>query len=113
MKTFLSLLLVAVLCLFLVGCGLSEKDVVGVWSGEYTYNGNDFAVEFELFDDGTYVKMIEKNGSFHELEMGVYTIRHNFLSSEVVLNSRTDESTTPYTYRLGVLHNGGHDFYRD
>lgn len=113
MKKFLALTLAVALCLPLAGCGLSEKDVVGVWSGEYTYNGNDFSIEFELFDDGTYIKTIEKNGSFHELEMGTYTIRHNFLSSEVVLDSRTDESTTPYTYRFGVLHNGGHDFYRE
>ena len=113
MKKFLSLLLVAVLCLSMVGCGLSEEDAVGIWSGAYTYNGNDFVVVFELFDDGSYIEVIEKNGSIHKVDMGTYTIEKGLLGTDVVLDSDTEPGTTRYEYRGGALYNNDHKFTKD
>ena len=70
LKFVLALVLLAALCLSLVGCGLSEEDAVGTWGGTYTYNGSRFTVVFELFDDGTYLKMVEKDGNMQDLDMG-------------------------------------------
>lgn len=110
MKKFLSLLLVAVLCLSLVGCGLSEEDAVGTWGGTYTYNGSTITVVFELFEDGTYLKMVEKDGNMQDLDMGTYTVEKGLLGTKVVLDSDIDGATTTYEYKNGGLYNNGHKF---
>jgi len=109
MKKFLSLLLVAALCLSLVGCGMSEEDVIGLW----TYDDNESWISFELRDDGTYVLLSKQNGRSVTPDRGTYTVEHGLLTNEVVLKSDSDDSETRYTYRGGSLYNNSHEFTFD
>lgn len=97
----------------LAGCGLSEEDAVGTWSGTYTYNGNEFSVAFTLYNDGTYDKVIFKNGSLSSTETGDYEVKGN----QVILydsSSLTYHGTsTRYNYKNGMLENNDHYFMKN
>lgn len=110
LKFILALVLLTALCLSLVGCGLSEEDAVGTWGGSYIYNGSTVTVVFQLFEDGTYLKMVEKDGNMQDLDMGTYTVEKDLLGTKVVLDSDIDSATTTYEYKNGGLYNNGHKF---
>ena len=110
LKFALALVLLAALCLSLVGCGLSEEDAVGTWGGTYTYNGSTITVVFQLFEDGTYLKMVERDGNMQDLDMGTYTVEKGLLGTKVVLESDIDSATTTYEYKNGGLYNNNHKF---
>ena len=66
MKAFLKILALCVVLSMVAtlfsACAPTEEEVAGFYTGSYTYQGNEFYVEIELAEDGTYSKTVEKNG---------------------------------------------------
>ncbi len=107
-KAISALVLAIVLTFSLAACGISEEAAVGVWEGEYEYNGNEFFVSFELTDEGTYGKVTFKNGEKSSTESGTYTVE----GGEVILSPEGKDNTTHYKYKAGALVNNGHKFVK-
>lgn len=113
LKKLTSLLIVmSMLAILCSGCGLSEDDAVGTWSGTYEYNGNSFAVVFALMSDGTYEKITMKNGETSSMEDGDWEVKGNkvtlYDSSAVTYHGQS----TVYTYKSDALVNNDHYFYK-
>lgn len=106
-------LVVALLAVMLVACGVSEEDMVGTWSGAYVYEGNNFGVGMVFNSDGTYAKVVLKNGQMSSSESGEYEVKGN----KVILydsDSLTYHgSFTEYKYKNGTLENNGHYFTKE
>lgn len=110
MKKAISLILALVLCLSLCACSPSKEDLVGTWSGSWTYKDNQFEETIVLKDDGTYKSAMYKNGKHHESESGTYEIN----GRTVELHPNGDEGcTTPYKYKGGKLVNNDHEFFKE
>jgi major membrane immunogen (membrane-anchored lipoprotein) len=100
-------ILICSMCFSLVACGLSQEDAIGIWSGSYEYNGNQFTQTFALADDGTYVKVTVKNGEISSSEDGTYELK----GGTVVLHEDGNTGiSTKYKYKGGNLVNNGHKF---
>jgi len=109
MKKTIALILVLVICLSLVACGPSQEDVVGIWTGKWTYEGNTIEKTLLLSPDGTYGALTYKNGALDKLEGGTYEIS----GKEVELHPDGNTGiTTPYDYKRGKLVNNGHELVR-
>lgn len=110
MKKAVSLILALVMCLSLIACSASKEDLVGTWSGSWTYNGNQFERTFVLKNDGTYTSVMYKNGQYYETESGTYEIS----GRTVDLHPNGDEGqSTPYKYKGGKLVNNDHEFVKE
>ena len=112
-KTVSAILLMVTLLLCLASCGLSKKDVVGTWRGEWVYNGNEIVSLLELKEDGTYVdKTYRISGLSYKLsstESGTYSIK----GKEIICKSNDfDGHSTSYNYIDGQLENGNHYYTR-
>ncbi|MBQ9162425.1 MAG: hypothetical protein IJX74_04025 [Clostridia bacterium] len=94
----------------LISCNstVTVEDVVGLYTGEYEYEENQFYVTIRLNEDSTYLRMIYKNGEFRSQERGDYEID----GSTVRLYDMTSGAFTEYRYLNGVLTNNGHKFVR-
>jgi len=94
----------------LISCNstVTVEDVVGLYTGEYEYEKNEFYVTIRLNEDSTYLRTIYKNGEFRSRERGDYEID----GSTVRLYDMTSGSYTDYKYSNGVLTNNGHKFVR-
>ena len=106
-------LVVVMIISTLVACSPSVEEVVGTYSGSYTYNGNRFNVVIMLYDDGTYVKAIGKNGSVSSVESGDYEIRGNEIrlyDSDTVVEHG---SWTDYKYSKDTLENNGNKLTKE
>lgn len=98
------------LCLSLCACGIEKKEVVGTWTGSYTYEGNSFTVVIVLTDGDTYAKATRKNGGTPKMESGTYELDGRTL----VLHPNGDKSSaTEYKYKSGTLENNGHKLTKD
>ena len=89
MKSFVAVALLLALCLSLVACSVSKEDVVGTWTGSWTYNGNSYVEAIVLSENGTY----EISGRRVELHP-----------------NGEKGHTTPYEYKGGKLVNNDHEF---
>lgn len=109
-------IVIAVVIAFLVGfiavSGLEEDDVVGMWSGSYSYNGNSYSVAFELKENGRYSKATFKNGRMHDFEVGDWDVKggsvYLYDDSSVTYHG----SYMKYSYFFGQLGNNSHYFSR-
>lgn len=94
----------------LASCTVSKDAVVGLYSGEYTYNGNEFSYVIALSDDGTYARTSTKNGEFYEAKTGEYEID----GRDVLLYDSDSAvhhgSYIRYKYKNDSLENNGHVF---
>lgn len=108
MRMAVAVLLALTLCLALTACGVSKDDVVGTWTGTWTYNGNSFAKAFVLSENGTYASTTLKNGAYHETQTGTYAISGN----KVELHPENEAGTTVYKYKNGTLINNDHVFVK-
>lgn len=109
MKKTLSVILLVVLCLSLASCAVTKKDLVGTWTGSWTYEGNAIERTIVLEDDGTYRSTIYQNGSFAKAESGVYEIDGNSIS----LHETGEMGYSVFDYKGGKLVNGDHKFVKD
>lgn len=103
-------IVMSIVALFFVSCAASEKDIVGTWEGQWTYNGASYGKIIVIKSDGTYTSVMYKNGSFHEYEMGDWEIegRNIILYDD---DSITYHGTsTTYKYKNGNLVNNNHTF---
>ncbi len=106
----ISLCLVIVLLIgILAACGISKDELVGSWTGTYTYNGNRFDVAIVFKSSGSYSKATMKNGTLSSTETGDWEIK----GGKVILYS--DAATyhgvsTTYNYKGGKLENNNHYF---
>lgn len=110
MKKIISiLLLICTLTLCLASCGVSKKDLVGTWRGEWEYNGNTFVSVIEIYDNETYTDKTYKNYNLVSptIESGKYEIKGN-----TIILYKTDTKYTVYNYKDGQLENGGHYYAR-
>ena len=104
-RLFIAAILICAVCLSLCACGLKKSDAVGVWSGTYTYNGNQFSCGFVLDQDGSYAKITYKNGSLSSSETGTYEVK----GGKVILHKDGKSGvSTEYKYKGGNLVNSGH-----
>lgn len=108
MRMIVAFALVLSMCLCLTACGVSKDDVVGTWTGTWTYNGNSFAKAFVLSETGTYASTTLKNGAQHKVEMGTYEINGN----KVELHPENEMGTTVYKFKNGTLINNDHVFVK-
>ena len=109
-KSFIAIILVCVICLSLCSCGISKEEAIGVWSGSYVYNGNQFSSGFVLSADGTYIQITYKNGNLNSAEEGTYEVK----GGKVILHENGDMGIScEYKYKGGKLVNNGHEFYKD
>ena len=108
-KKALSLVLLLVLCLTLTSCKVSKEDLVGTWTGLWTYEGNSYVRTFVLEDDDTYSAILYKNGDLYEIESGVYEIDGKTVS----LYETGEQGHTNYDYKGGKLVNNGHKFIKE
>ena len=108
-KIISALLLICILTLSLASCGVSKDKLIGMWRGEWEYNGNDIISVFELKEDGTYTEITFKRSahatdySISSTENGTYEIK-----GKKVRLSDAPGSATEFTYKNGKLENGGH-----
>ncbi len=116
LKGFVAVALICVMLVSLCSCGgISEKDVIGTWSGAYVYNGSQFASAFVLSEDGTYAEVTYKDGSISSTETGSWEVD----DGEVVLYEDGNKDfdvgvvSTRYQYKGGALVNNGHKFRKD
>ncbi len=90
-----------------VSC-LEKNDVVGVWTGSYTYNGNSYTVSISLKENGDYAKLMYKNGYYYSFETGDYEVSGNSIrlydSSALTYHG----VSTKYSYFFGRIQNNGH-----
>ena len=111
MKRAIVILLVLVMVLSLAACAGSKTtsgDFIGVWSGSYEWEGDNYNKSIEFERDGTYSSVLYKNNSLVKTEKGTYTID----GSKVVLKDNSGGSTT-YKYSDGKLTNNGHSFAKE
>jgi len=107
MKSLVAVALLLALCLSLVACSVSKEDVVGTWTGSWTYNGNSYVEAIVLSENGTYASAMYKNGSYYKTETGTYEIS----GRRVELHPNGEKGhTTPYEYKGGKLVNNDHEF---
>ena len=111
MKTTVKAVSICIIVILLVSslasCGPSMEDVAGTYSGSYTYNGNSFYAVIVLTEDGTYGKVVSKNGIPNSTDSGDFEIK----GSKIRLYTSDDhKSYTEYTYSDGQIENGGHVF---
>lgn len=106
-KSFVTVAVLLAICLSLVACSLSRKDVVGTWTASWTYNGNSIQKTIVIREDGTYTSTIYRNSKHYETETGTYSID----GKELNLHPNGDKGqSTPYDYKNGKLDNNGHKF---
>ena len=109
LKKLIAFVLVLVLCLSLAACAISNEELVGVWVGEWNYEGNNYKRGIVFNSDGSYVSVLNKNGSLHESEEGTYEID----GKNVDLHPDGDQGhTTPFKYRSGKLYNGDNKYIK-
>ena len=109
-RLFIAVILICAICFGLCACGLKESDAVGVWSGTYTYNGNQFSCTFALEGNGKYAKITYKNGSLSSSETGTYEVK----GGKVILHKDGNMGvSTEYKYKGGNLVNNGHKFSKE
>ena len=80
-KIVASVLVLSLFALFIASCGISDKDIIGTWTGEYEYNGNTFNVAIVFESSGKYARVTYKNGAISSTESGEYEIH----GSEVIM----------------------------
>ncbi len=102
-------MILSLLLLALVSCGPSMEEVAGTYSGSYTYEGNKYYVVIILDDDGTYAKATTKNGILSSSDSGDYEIK----GSTVRLYIDGKDHYLDYSYKDGILENGGYQFTKD
>lgn len=108
-KSFVTVAVLLAICLSLVACSISKKDVVGTWKGSWDYKGNHFDETIVIREDGTYAATMYKNHQYYKTETGTYSID----GKELNLHPNGDKGqSTPYNYKSGKLENNGHMFTR-
>ena len=109
-KIMILVALVCLICISLCACGISKEDAVGLWSGTYVYEGNQFACAFVLTEGGDYYKETFKNGSLSSSEIGTYEVKNG----KVILHEDGNMGiSTEYKYSGGKLVNNGHKFTKE
>ena len=100
-------MILSLLLLALVSCGPSMEEVAGTYSGSYTsYMGHKYYVVIILDDDGTYARATSKDGILSSSDSGDYEIK----GSTVRLYIDSEDHYVDYSYKDGVLENGGYQF---
>lgn len=93
--------------MFFASCGasVSDKDIIGTWTGEYEYKGSTFNVVIVFESSGKYARVTYKNGETSSSEKGDYEISGNKItmydSSALVEHGKS----TSLTYNSGKLSN--------
>lgn len=109
-KVIVICLIMLVACAVMTSCGISETDAIGTWNSTYTYNGNEFNNTFQLSEDGTYVKLVMKNGALSSTETGEYEVKR----SKVILYDSSSLTyhgiSMEYKYKNGILINADHEY---
>ncbi len=104
--------ILTILGILLVCSVPTQNEIEGIWGTQYTYDGDEYLVVFELDDDGSYYKIKYKNQMFESLESGDYEIK----GLEVCLYDDSALTyhgiSTNYSYFLGTLKNGKHTYNR-
>ena len=95
---------------WLCACDASMDDITGAWSGSCTYKGDSFTQKLSLNLDGTYQKLVYKNGSYNGTEKGTYELN----GKTVTLNPYDKtEGHTDYEYKNGALLNGYYKLHKE
>lgn len=88
----------------------TQSEIEGIWGTQYTYDGDEYLIVFELDDDGSYYKIKYKNQMFDSIESGDYEIK----GLKVCLYDDSALTyhgiSTNYSYFLGTLKNGKHTY---
>lgn len=109
LKKIIAFVLALVLCLSLAACSVSTDDLAGVWVGEWDYQGNNYKRGIVFNSDGSYISVLNKNGSLHESEEGTYEID----GRNVDLHPNGEQGiTTPFKYKHKNLYNGDHKYIK-
>lgn len=103
MKRAISFILAVMMCLSLCACGseLTSGDLIGVWSGSWEYDGNQFNKSIEFNRDGSFIAATYKNNTLSTVEEGTYTID----GREVICDLNGPRII--YKYSGGKLENNG------
>ena len=109
MKKTLCILAAILMVISLVSCNsVSKEDLVGTWSGAWTYNGNVIAEGITFYSDGNYDMVMLKNDSVYKVQNGDYEIKGDkvlvYNGDSIVHHGEWME----YTYKDGKLENNGH-----
>ena len=90
MKRILAIVLLAVVLVSMVGCGVTEKDVVGVWKREplyMAYYGCETQMIISLAEDGSFSALLLDNQTHNILN---YTGGTWQLNDSTVIAKRTE-----------------------
>lgn len=101
-KTTICILLCIIICLILMSCGATKENVVGVRQGSYVYDGSDYRQTLTVNQDGSYEKVMIKNGSIHDVESGKWDIE----SDKLCLREIGESEWTEFTLSGDTLING-------
>lgn len=89
----------------LSGCGAKEADVVGIWTGSWTYEGNSISKTLIVTPDHEYASEITNSSTGTKYETGIWEIQ----GGELKLHPNGNKGqTTAYKYKGGKLENNGH-----
>ncbi len=113
MKKMIYVLLVVCSLMVLCACGsnISREEAIGTWSGAYEYDGNNFAIAFELKSDGNYSEVVYKNGSFSEINTGTWEVKDGDVYTYET-GGKYEWDYVKYDFKGDALVNGGHKFYK-
>lgn len=109
MKRVIVILIVLVIVLSLAACGsLSSGELIGVWSGAYKWESNNYNVSIQFDRDGTFIEVVYRNNNLVNADQGTYTIDGNKVKCK-----NSDHSITTYKYSGGKLTNNGHSLSKE
>ena len=107
-------LVLSMMLAFFVSCSPSVEDVVGTYTGEYTFKGNTYTVVITLSDDGKYVKSKTKNNQgAPSMETGEYEIDGRKVNLYDSSSSTYHGVCMTYEYKNNVLENNDHEFVKN
>ncbi len=98
----LATMLLGILC----GCNVSEDNVIGTWTGSYTFNGNSYTVCTIIDASGAYSKVTVKNGLSYTSETGDWEIKGSKIYLYDDSSAVHHGEATVYTYSNGQLDAG-------
>ncbi len=117
-KSFLIFALIVVSISVLAACGsskehmpekiLSEENAVGTWSAKYMHKGDSFYSAFILEPNGSYERVIFKNGDISNSVSGEYEVKDN-----IVILYDPDGSWMECEYKNGQLINNNHYYSKE
>ena len=112
MKKLLSLALALMLIMSMVGCSVSEKDVVGRYVGSYSFGGASYRVIISLDESGSYMETMMKDGTIHSIEEGDWELDGNEVTLYDSSASTYHGLATKYECNGDALENNGHEFVK-